>query len=448
MMINKRINLLENIITLAEFKEKFRKIGTSFTRKRKLPFAELVFFLINSCKKSLQIEINKFFKFIGEDMEYSKQALCKARLNILPEGFRELNNVWVKDVYSEKKFNVFNGYRILAIDGTTFELPYTEDLKEEFGEIKNNNGVLKKALGRGSILYDVENNLVIDGILDKYTSNERTMAISHLETWSKFKKEIEDDTKDLTIFDRGYPSLHLISYMKNRNTDFLMRITKSFLSETNKVISRDGEVDEIIEINITKSKLQNSIRNKELRSEVKLGDKIKVRVLKIMLDTENYEYLITSLLDKKSFKTEMFKELYFKRWGVETAYDKLKNTLEIENFTGIKSIVIKQEFYINILVNNMCSEFVDEVQKEIDEESQNKNNKYIYIVNRNYALGTIKMEFAELIFAKPGREADRIINRIKKLLKKNKTPIRDGRNFPRDRDKPCNKYPMTKKSVF
>lgn len=447
-MFKKRINFLESIITLAEFKEKFRKVGTSFTRKRKLPFAELVFFLINSCKRSLQIEIDKFFDFMGDNMEYSKQALCKARLNILPEGFRELNNLWIKDVYKENEFNTFNGYRILAIDGTTFELPYTKDLKEEFGEFKNNNGVLNKVLGRGSILYDVENNLVIDGILDKYTSNERTMAISHLETWLEMKKEIADTCKDLTIFDRGYPSVYLISYMKNRNTDFLMRIKNTFLSETNEVISKEGEVDEIVEINITKSKLQNITIDKEARKEVKLGDKIKIRVLKLMLNTGNYEYLITSLLDKESFKTEMFKELYFKRWGVETAYDKLKNTLEIENFSGIKSIVIKQEFYINILVNNMCSELVDEVQKELDEENQNRNNKYAYIVNRNYALGSIKMNFAELIFAKPGKEADRIINKLKKRLKKNKTPIRDERSFPRDMDKPSNKYPITRRSVF
>jgi hypothetical protein len=181
---------------------------------------------------------------------------------------------------------------------------------------------------------------------------------------------------------------------------------------------------------------------------VKLGDKFKIRVLKIMLDTGNYEYLITSLLDKENFKTEMFKELYFKRWGVETAYDKLKNTLEIENFSGVKSIVIKQVFYINLLVNNMCSEFIDDVQKEIDEENQKKNNKYEYIVNRNYALGTIKGSFGDLIFAKPGKEASKIIDKIKKRLKKNKTPIRDGRTFPRDKDKPINKYPMTRKSVF
>lgn len=447
-MIDKRISLLASIITLADFKDKFRKTATSFTRNRKLPFAELIFFLINSCKKSLQIEIDKFFDLIGENMEYSKQAMCKARLNILPEGFKELNNVWVKDVYKEGKINVFNDYRILAIDGTTFELPYTEELKEEFGEIKNNNGVLKKVLGRGSILYDVENTLVIDGILDKYSSNERTMAISHLETWLKMKKEIEDTNKDLVIFDRGYPSLHLIGYMKNRNIDFLMRITHSFLKETNKAIEKDGEVDEIIEINITKSKLHNSIRNKEVRTEVKLGDKIKVRVVKIMLDTGNYEYLVTSLLDKESFKTEMFKELYFKRWGIETTYDKLKNTLEIENFSGIKSIVIRQEFYINLLVNNMCSEFIDDVQKELDEENEKNNNKYEYIVNRNYALGTIKGSFADLIFAKPGKEASKIIEKIKKRLKKNKTPIRDGRVFPRDKDKSSSKYPMTKKRVF
>lgn len=69
-------------------------------------------------------------------MEYSKQALCKARLNILPEGFRELNNVWVKDVYKENEFILSMVIVFLTIDGTTFELPYTEDLKEEFGEIK------------------------------------------------------------------------------------------------------------------------------------------------------------------------------------------------------------------------------------------------------------------------------------------------------------------------
>ena len=445
-MIKKRIALLERIITLDEFKLKFKRIGNSFTRKRKLPFAQLIFFLINSCKKSLQIEIDKFFDFMGDNMEYSKQALCKARLNILPEGFRELNNVWIKDVYSENSFKTFNTYRILAVDGTTFELPFTQELKEEFGEFKNNNGELKKVLARASILYDVENNLLIDGILEKYSSNERTMAISHLETWIKFKTEINDNHKDLIIFDRGYPSLNLISYMKNRNTDFLMRISNSFLSETNEIISKEGEIDEIIEINITKDRLKSIMNSSEIENQVKLGDKIKVRVLKIMLNTGNYEYLITSLLDKESFKMEIFKDLYFKRWGIETAYDKLKNTLEIENFSGKKSIVIRQEFYINILVNNMCTEFIDEVEKELDEENKDKNNKYTYIVNRNYALGCIKMKFAELIFAKPGKEADNVIDKIKKRIKKNKTPIRDGRNFPRN--KSTNKYSITRRDVF
>jgi len=444
MTIKKRINLLESIIMLNEFKEKFKKKENSFTRNRKLPFPQLIFFLINSSKKSLQIEIDKFFDFMGEDMEYSKQALCKARLNILPEGFRELNNIWIKDLYSENNFKSFNNYRILAIDGTTFELPFTQDLKEEFGKFKSNNPDLKKVLARGSILYDVENNLIIDGILEKYSSNERTMAVSHLETWLKFKSEINDDNKDLVIFDRGYPSLNLISYIKNKNTDFLMRISNSFLSETNEIISKEGEIDEIIEINITKSRLDNLKRNKEINTELKLGDVIKLRVLKIMLNTGNYEYLITSLLDKENFKMEIFKELYFKRWGIETAYDKLKNTLEIENFSGKKSIVIKQEFYINILVNNMCTEFIDEVEKELAQE--NKNNKYTYIVNRNYALGSIKIKFSELIFAKPGKEADGVIEKIKKRLKKNKTVIRDGRTFPRN--KSSNKYSITRKDVF
>jgi hypothetical protein len=408
-----------------------------------------MFFLINASKKSIQLEIDKFIDKAGGDVEYSKQALCKARLNIMPEGFQELNNVWVKDFYKEEEFNTFKEYRLLAIDGTTFELPYTDELKEEYGEIKNNHGVLEKVLGRGSILYDVENNLVIDGILDKYSSNERNMAVSHINKLLEFKSSIGKDTKDLIIFDRGYPSLYLISYMMNRNIDFLMRITHSFLKETNEVILNDGERDEIVEIDISKSKLQNSIRNKPLREEVKLGDKIKLRVLKIMLDSGEYEYLITSIIEDRNFKTNIFKELYFKRWGVETAYDKLKNTLEIENFSGKKAIVIKQEFYINLLANNICSGFVVEAQKKIDEESKEKNLKYEYKVNRNYALGAVKNKTLELLFAKPGAEADKLIEKLIKRLKKNKIPIREGRKFPRERKKANKqKYCLTRKSVI
>ena len=75
------------------------------------------------------------------------------------------------------------GYRVLAIDGSTVELPTTEELKREYGEVKNNGNRLNMAMGRTSMMYDVENELIIDGVLEKYKTSEREMAKTYKQVY-------------------------------------------------------------------------------------------------------------------------------------------------------------------------------------------------------------------------------------------------------------------------
>lgn len=70
-----------------------------------------------------------------------------------------------------------------------------------------------------------------------------------------------------------------------------------------------------------------------------VGTVIKLRVLKVVLDTGEVEILITNLTEDE-LKYEDSKELYFKRWGIETKFDELKNKFQIENFSGMKPIII------------------------------------------------------------------------------------------------------------
>lgn len=89
-------------------------------------------------------------------------------------------------------------------------------------------------------------------------------------------------------------------------------------------------------------------------------------------------------------KIQDFKELYFKRWGVETKYDELKNRLEIENFTGTTKIAIEQDFYTSIYLSNM----IELARKDSDEiakvERENKEIKYEYKTNLNILIGNLK----------------------------------------------------------
>ena len=49
-----------------------------FTRKGKLGFVNLIALTLNFVRKSLQLEIDSFFKLIHSDLSISKQAFSKA----------------------------------------------------------------------------------------------------------------------------------------------------------------------------------------------------------------------------------------------------------------------------------------------------------------------------------------------------------------------------------
>ena len=77
---------------------------------------------------------------------------------------------------------------------------------------------------------------------------------------------------------------------------------------------------------------------------------LKIRLLRITLNGGGIEVLATSLLDSKHYGNEVFKELYFKRWKIETYYDELKNKLKIEEFSGYSNQSILQDFYSTLFV--------------------------------------------------------------------------------------------------
>ncbi len=80
------------------------------------------------------------------------------------------------------------------------------------------------------------------------------------------------------------------------------------------------------------------------------NDSLKVRLLRIVLADGEIEVLATSLLDSQKYVLEIFKELYFKRWKIETYYDELKNKLQTEDFSDHSNQSILQDFYSSLFV--------------------------------------------------------------------------------------------------
>jgi len=83
-----------------------------------------------------------------------------------------------------------------------------------------------------------------------------------------------------------------------------------------------------------------------------------------------YEILVTSLLNEPLYPTEMFKELYHLRWGIETFYGLLKTRLELENFTGKTVESVLQDIYSTLYLSNIESILTAEAEAKLKSRSR------------------------------------------------------------------------------
>lgn len=408
--------LINDIIFLCETRMK----ETYFTRigNNKMNFKSIVVFILNFVKKSLQLELDDFFNNInGTNFNVTKQAFSEARQKISPTAFIKMSDEIIKWFYKDTDFKRYKGYRLLSIDGTILEINNTENLRNEFGYIENQT--IKVARAKATGLYDVENDMILTSVIGKYKASERAQAEELIN-----KLEEIGFSKDLILFDRGYPSREFISFIETKKIHYLMRVSTAFLKE---VVNVKND-DQIIEV-----KYKRKI--------------IKMRVLKFQLDSGTTEILVTNIFDE-SFTVSDFKALYFKRWGIEVKYNELKNRLQIENFSGETVIAIEQDFYATMYLSNMVSLAKMDANAIIEDKNKDKNLKHEYKVNTNILIGKLKNSLVLMLLEKSPIKRSRMLKKIMEEISRNVIPIRPERNFVRRMTLRANKNPLNKKRAL
>jgi len=370
-----------------------------FSRKGKLGFMNLVAFTLNFIKKSIQIELDLFFDLINSDVSITKQAFSKARQKISHEPFKDLFKHTAELANQCDGMSTFKGMHVSAIDGTSIAVENTPELVEYFG---CSGAGTTSATARGSILYDVLNEVILDAQIDKYSIGERVMASQHIMRLQKM-----GISNNLIIFDRGYASADLISQLSEAGIHFLMRVRKKFNKEIDEMTLLDGFVD--------------------ITNEEKVYS---VRVIKFPLPSGEIETLITDL-SADIVETDDYKQLYFKRWPVETRYDIVKTKLQLENFTGRTVLSVLQDFYASMYLSNMVTFSKYITDAEIQKDNANKNLKHEYKTNTNILIGKLKDNLILALLEPNRHKRQRAVQKVLFEATRNRISIRPGRQFER-----------------
>lgn len=394
---------------------KHRNKPTDFTRQRKLGFKEILVSVLINMKHTLSLEIDNFLKKLNVDeaLVYTKQAYSKARQKLLPSAFIELNDIVLEEVYSNN-FKTFKGFRLIAVDGSSVELPNNTEMREIYGVFSKN---ADRPAGKICVTHDVLNEIILNGKLFPYDGNEKAAAAELM------PKIYPCSAKDIFIYDRGFRSVELILLHIMLKKNFVFRVQKGFLKEIDD-FRNSMEDDKTIVIDITERRIK-TCKMKHIAEPLQFN----LRCVRVKLESED-EILITNLTPEQMTIDEL-SQIYNSRWGIETNYNYLKNILELENFTGDTSISVQQDFYANIYIANLASVMIKDAQEEYENSVANKSKKYEYKINRHIAIGYLKRDLLHVFLQESPEKAKRLYERFISKLSKHVIPIRKGRKFER-----------------
>ena len=346
-----------------------------FIRDRKMTQKEYTAFILSQRSCTGYIETIRFFTiWLKNDFKtISSQGIGKQRMFIDPKVFIDMYECFIDELYSKfSGFSKFRGYMVGACDGSIIDLPNVTLTCEEFPVNDENLLKEKRIRARVSCILDVHSKHILTAKIIETTVNEIDLAIEHLENL----KQRLDITKLITIYDRGYPSIELMVKTIDLNSKFLIRLPKNIFRHQIKQMKTN---DEIIKINLTNIRLSH-FDDEKLKEKARKMGRLEIRIILIDIGKDEPEILATNLTTEE-FSTEDLKELYKKRWTVETGFDRLKNLIEIEDFSGIRRPIIEQDFYAHIFVYNLAMTIKNHAENNITRTPRNKEEKIIYQSN-------------------------------------------------------------------
>jgi hypothetical protein len=388
-MRNFAVELLEytrNQILSLHFFCKYRTSPKHFTRRSPLNFTNTSLLILNLIKKAIKNELmNYFHRHDDIPKTPSRQAFTEAREKISYLAFKEFFDKSCELAQRGDDGRLFRGYRLLAVDGTSFVVGKLSKLREYFGE---STTVADKAMCRIGGIVDVLCDCIVSATVSPFHVGERVLAIEQIE-------QLKAIPNALFLFDRGYWSPDLVSRVISNGQKFLMRLA----CNTGKITLKDIDGHDLRRYSFT-------------------------------LSSGEAEILLTNIPPGEMSDDDLAC-LYTKRWGIETKYLELKGRLEIDVLSGETVNTVLQDIYSALYISNLNAFICFEADEMI--AGQKSDSKYERKAKRSTGLAALRNRFVELCLLDDPRERDTGLQRLVNDLRSDVTYV--GKSIARPREK-------------
>lgn len=413
--------VLNNVISVVSGSPSLFVINpeTDFTRNRLLNFETVIKNIICMEAGSLKDELLKLNEY--SIITPTTSAFVQARSKIKYDAFKSLFDIFNK---KSQVVKTYKGYRLLAIDGSVLPID-NSFIDAKTTVLKSNKKGDTYSAFHLNASYDLLECTYDDLIIQGQAKVNENKAFSQLV--DRYKGE-----NAIFISDRNYESLNCIEHVTHSGNKYLIRVKD--IHSKNSVTKSFGPLpDEEFDIDVSRLLTRRATNYIKAHPEIykfmpqnqrfdyfeedtDIPYEFHARIVRFKITDDTYECIITNL-DRKEFFVEEIKELYNKRWGIETSFRELKYAIGLSALHSKKRELIKQEIYARVLLYNFSQRIVQKIK--IDK----KKRKYTYQVNFTRAFHLVR----EFLRKTSGNPLD-----VESLIAKEILPIRPNRSNTRN----------------
>jgi hypothetical protein len=426
-----RLNALEQAIPQAVVEAVIADLGVEEQRTRKLPAVVTLLLCIamglftNMALEQVLIKMVRGLRYIWSgDEDYqtaNKSAICQARYRVGTRPVVELFHRVCKPIATEQTPGAFLfGLRLMAIDGTTEDVPDTPANAAFFG--RHHGGRGDGAFPQMQAVYLCESgpHVVCDAGFWPCHTSERIGGLRMLRSVTEGM---------LVMWDCGFHSFDMAVQTRQRNAHFLGRLPAHVKPKLIEALP-DGSYLAYI--------YPSDYRRK------KRGEHLLVRVVEYTIDDPNrpghgeLHRLVISLLDPDSYPAHTLACEYHQRWEVEITIDEMDTHQRLPNIPlrSQKPAGVIQEAYGLLLAHYAVRSVMHEaaVQNGLDPDRLSFINAVRIIRD---AVPEFQMTTSE--------QLPRLYQRLLNDVARHRLPERENRSNPRVVKRKMSKFKLKRK---
>lgn len=416
---------LADVLDPALIEQGLNQAGVATIRRRKLPMESMVWAVIGMAlfrKFPMRQLLNQLDILLPDGKPYvASSAVTQARHKLGSDAIRYTFDLTQSHWHAQVNHPTWCGLTLLGVDGVVWRTQDTEDNTQSFSRTSNQSGKATYPQVRMVCQMELTSHLLTASSFDSVSVSEMVLA-----------EDLIEKTPDhsLTLFDKGFYSLGLLSRWRNTGTErhWLLPLKKGTQYQ---VIRKLGRQDALIELTPSRQAqkkfpdLEETVQARLVTRTVK-GKKVEI---------------LTSMTDPLRFPSSDLVDLYSHRWEIELGYREMKQYMLDNKFTlrSLQPELVRQELWGILLAYNLLRYKMVLMASSLKGVFPNQlsfHGAALHIVH----------ELTQLPFVTPGNIPKQVMV-LEKIAKQFILPARRERSYPRVLKCSKNRYPVRKNNA-